>query len=66
MVSRRRRCGLIRFARALAEQFHPDKIILFGSYAYGTPHTDSDVDILVTVPCRKRTRHGGAKDRSYC
>ena len=25
----------------------PDKIILFGSYAYGTPNDDSDIDILV-------------------
>src|SRR5713226_3812093 len=41
-----------RFARQVAEQFEPDKIILFGSYAYGTPHADSDVDFLVVMPCR--------------
>jgi predicted nucleotidyltransferase len=41
-----------RFARQVAERFHPDKIILFGSYAYGTPHADSDVDILVIMPAR--------------
>ena len=41
-----------RFARQVAELFHPDKIILFGSYAYGTPHADSDVDILVVMPAR--------------
>ena len=39
-----------KFARAVAERFHPDKIILFGSYAYGTPHEDSDVDLLVVMP----------------
>jgi len=39
-----------RFARDVVEKFHPDKIILFGSYAYGTPHDDSDVDILVIMP----------------
>src|SRR5579872_3072483 len=39
-----------RYARAVAERFHPDKIILFGSYAYGTPHEDSDVDLLVVMP----------------
>jgi predicted nucleotidyltransferase len=39
-----------RFARDVAEKFHPEKIILFGSYAYGTPHEDSDVDILVVMP----------------
>ena len=39
-----------RFARDVAKQFHPDKIILFGSHAYGKPHADSDVDILVVMP----------------
>ena len=39
-----------RYAHAIAEEFHPDKIILFGSFAYGTPHPDSDVDLLVVMP----------------
>jgi predicted nucleotidyltransferase len=39
-----------RFARQIAERFQPDKIILFGSYAYGTPHAESDVDLLVIMP----------------
>ena len=43
-----------RFARQVAERFQPDKIILFGSYAYGTPHADSDVDILVVMPARNQ------------
>jgi predicted nucleotidyltransferase len=43
-----------RFARQVAERFEPDKIILFGSYAYGTPHADSDVDILVIMPARNQ------------
>ena len=43
-----------RYARAIAEEFHPDKIILFGSYAYGTPHEDSDVDLLVVMPARNQ------------
>src|SRR5881296_1856397 len=41
-----------RFARDVAERFEPDKIILFGSYAYGTPHADRDVDFLVIMTCR--------------
>ena len=41
-----------RYARAIAETFHPDKIILFGSHAYGAPHADSDVDLLVVMPTR--------------
>jgi predicted nucleotidyltransferase len=43
-----------RYARAIAEEFHPDKIILFGSYASGTPHEDSDVDLLVVMPARNQ------------
>ena|SRR5579872_6387836 len=38
-----------RFARRIAERFQPDKIILFGSYAYGKPHEGSDVDLLVIM-----------------
>ena len=41
-----------RYARQIAERFQPDKIILFGSYAYGTPHADSDVDLFVVMPAR--------------
>src|SRR5690349_23914052 len=42
------------FARQVAEKFRPEKIILFGSHAYGTPHADSDVDILVIMPARNQ------------
>ena len=41
-----------RFARRIAERFRPDKIILFGSYAYGNPHNESDVDLLVIMPTK--------------
>jgi predicted nucleotidyltransferase len=40
------------YARQIAERFHPDLVILFGSHAYGAPHADSDVDLLVVMPCR--------------
>ncbi len=33
----------------IAETLDPEKIILFGSYAYGTPTPDSDVDLLVVL-----------------
>ncbi|MCG3128522.1 MAG: hypothetical protein CHACPFDD_03411 [Phycisphaerae bacterium] len=35
--------------RRLVEALHPQRIYLFGSHAYGTPHADSDVDLLVLV-----------------
>ena len=41
-----------RFAHRIAERFQPDKIILFGSYAYGKPHEESDVDLLVIMRTR--------------
>ncbi len=44
------RAVIQEYARQIAELFHPEKIILFGSYAYGKPHKDSDVDILVVMP----------------
>lgn len=36
--------------RRIAAQFHPDKIILFGSHARGDARPDSDVDLLVVMP----------------
>src|SRR5207244_10609407 len=39
-----------RYARQIVKYFRPEKIILFGSYAYGQPHEDSDVDLLVVMP----------------
>jgi uncharacterized protein len=45
---------ICKFAREVAQRFEPDKIVLFGSYAYGTPNENSDVDILVIMPCRNQ------------
>ena len=44
------RSTIRRYANEIARQFHPNKIILFGSYVYGKPTEDSDVDILVIMP----------------
>lgn len=38
-----------RVVGEIVRQFHPRCVILFGSYAYGQPTTDSDVDLLVTM-----------------
>ncbi len=43
-----------QFARDVAACFNPEKVVLFGSYAYGRPHEDSDVDILVVMPARNQ------------
>jgi len=41
---------LDEMVRRLVAEFHPEKIILFGSYAWGEPNDDSDVDLFVIVP----------------
>jgi predicted nucleotidyltransferase len=45
-----------RFASRIAERFDPEMIILFGSFAYGKPHEDSDVDLLVVMPAYNEIR----------
>src|ERR1043166_2915107 len=35
------------YLRAIVQKVHPEKIILFGSYAYGQPTEHSDFDLLV-------------------
>ena len=40
--------------RQIVDNFHPHKVILFGSYAYGQPNADSDVDLLVIMPFTDR------------
>lgn len=35
------------YLRAIVESVHPEKVVLFGSYAYGQPTEHSDFDLLV-------------------
>jgi predicted nucleotidyltransferase len=37
------------FIRQIVTKFDPERIILFGSHAYGTPSSSSDVDIVVVM-----------------
>ncbi len=39
----------------LKAEFQPEEIYLFGSHAWGNPHEDSDVDLLVVVPHSEET-----------
>lgn len=36
--------------RRLVSELDPDAIYLFGSYAWGTPDAESDIDLMVVVP----------------
>jgi len=45
MLSESLRNEIIEFLRPL----NPEKVILFGSYAYGIPNPDSDIDLYVVT-----------------
>ena len=51
MVNRR---DIRAFVRRIADEFSPEQVVLFGSYARGTPTEDSDVDLLVVMRHNKR------------
>ncbi len=68
-----KRQNIRAFVKRVADEFHPKRVILFGSYAYGRPTPDSDVDLLVVMPhdgpaavqaaeIRKRVRAGFPMD----
>jgi predicted nucleotidyltransferase len=40
---------LAEIVRRIVTTLHPERVILFGSYAYGTPSDHSDVDFLVIL-----------------
>lgn len=42
------------FSKQIAEEYNPQRIILFGSYANGKPGPDSDVDLLVILPGKEK------------
>ena len=39
----------------IADKFQPERIILFGSYAYGIPRPESDVDLLIVMETSRAT-----------
>jgi len=45
---------LAEIVHRIVTALHPEKIVLFGSYAYGRPLDDSDVDLLVILATHAR------------
>lgn len=43
-----------KIVEKLKEKYHPKKVILFGSYAYGKPSRHSDVDLLIIKETTKK------------
>jgi uncharacterized protein len=54
---------ILGFVDAVAERFRPERIVLFGSYAYGNTNEDSDVDVLVITERRGRAHDLATKVR---
>lgn len=49
----------------IVERYHPEKIILFGSHAYGQPTAESDLDLLVVMPFSGGYFHQAARIRQH-
>lgn len=52
-----------KLCKQIVDAFRPQKVILFGSYAYGTPNFDSDIDLLVVMPFEGRVHDQAVKIR---
>jgi uncharacterized protein len=52
------------YSQRIEREFHPARIVLFGSYARGTPTQDSDVDLLVVMPFGGKPWRAAATIRS--
>ena len=50
-----------KIADQIVENYHPEKIILFGSYAWGKPTKSSDVDLFIVKKSNLERRWRGAK-----
>lgn len=48
------RAELNKIVRQVVDAYRPEKIILFGSYAYGEPDVDSDLDLLIIKKTSER------------
>lgn len=40
--------------RKLVQEYRPERVVLFGSYAYGRPDEDSDIDLLIIKDTTER------------
>ncbi len=48
-------------AERIVREYRPERVVLFGSYAHGRAHEDSDVDLLVVMPFRGNRFHKAAE-----
>jgi predicted nucleotidyltransferase len=51
-------------SRRVVAALTPERVVLFGSYAWGTPDADSDLDLYVVVPDQAKPTYRLAR-RAY-
>lgn len=51
---RQTRAVIQKIVQRLVARYAPEKIVLFGSYAYGQPDADSDIDLLIIKATKER------------
>ncbi len=54
---------IINAVDLLKRKYHPREIVLFGSYAYGRPTRDSDIDLLILLDKARVTNAESARMR---
>ena len=47
---------LLHYIKIILDNLDPEQVVLLGSYAYGNPTADSDVDLLVVKKMSKNSR----------
>lgn len=47
MISKDTKELILEITKKIIKEYHPKKIILFGSYAHGHPTEDSDIDLFI-------------------
>lgn len=53
-VGSRAREVIKSITEVIKDEYQPDKVVLYGSYAYGNPDPGSDIDILIIKDTRER------------
>lgn len=54
MTKKEKQAEIKRITNQIVKHYKPEKIILFGSFAYGKPKENSDLDLLIIKRSRKK------------
>ena len=63
MSKKEKKKEIKKIVNKIKNYYHPEKVILFGSHAYGTPHIDSDIDLAIIKNTKKRFQQRNVEAR---